>query len=137
MINYIRSFFIMKEVFDGKLDSLGKDYSLIPIAVATSVESVDAKTVAILHDVVVETDFDFEELFFLEENVLEALDVLIIKDDEDYLSYIERLKANELAREVKLAVLKNRIKELKKLKLTPAQQERLDEYKKAISILEK
>ncbi len=137
MINYIRSFFIMKEVFDGKLDSLGKDYSLIPIAVATSVESVDAKTVAILHDVVVETDFDFEELFFLEENVLEALDVLIIKDDEDYLSYIERLKANELAREVKLAVLKNRMKELKKLKLTPAQQERLDEYKKAISILEK
>lgn len=127
----------MKEVFDGKLDSLGKDYSLIPIAVATSVESVDAKTVAILHDVVVETDFDFEELFFLEENVLEALDVLIIKDDEDYLSYIERLKANELAREVKLAVLKNRMKELKKLKLTPAQQERLDEYKKAISILEK
>lgn len=137
MINYIRSFFIMKEVFDGKLDSLGKDYSLIPIAVATSVESVDAKTVAILHDVVVETDFDFEELFFLEENVLEALDVLIIKDDEDYLSYIERLKANELAREVKLAVLKNRMKELKKLKLTLAQQERLDEYKKAISILEK
>lgn len=137
MINYIRSFFIMKEVFDGKLDSLGKDYSLIPIAVATSVESVDAKTVAILHDVVVETDFDFEELFFLEENVLEALDVLIIKDDEDYLSYIERLKANELAREVKLAVLKNRMKELKKLKLTPAQQERLDEYKKAINILEK
>jgi len=127
----------MKEVFDGKLDSLGKDYSLIPIAVATSVESVDAKTVAILHDVVVETDFDFEELFFLEENVLEALDVLIIKDDEDYLSYIERLKANELAREVKLAVLKNRMKELKKLKLTPAQQERLDEYKKAINILEK
>lgn len=137
MINYIRSFFIMKEVFDGKLDSLGKDYSLIPIAVATSVESVDAKTVAILHDVVVETDFDFEELFFLEENVLEALDVLIIKDDEDYLSYIERLKANELAREVKLAVLKNRMKELKKLKLTPAQHERLDEYKKAINILEK
>lgn len=137
MINYIRSFFIMKEVFDGKLDSLGKDYSLIPIAVATSVESVDAKTVAILHDVVVETDFDFEELFFLEENVLEALDVLIIKDDEDYLSYIERLKENELAREVKLAVLKNRMKELKKLKLTPAQQERLDEYKKAINILEK
>lgn len=137
MINYIRSFFIMKEVFDGKLDSLGKDYSLIPIAVATSVESVDAKTVAILHDVVVETDFDFEELFFLEENVLEALDVLIIKDDEDYLSYIERLKANELVREVKLAVLKNRMKELKKLKLTPAQQERLDEYKKAINILEK
>src|SRR5699024_4850515 len=108
MINYIRSFFIMKEVFDGKLDSLGKDTSLIPIAVATSVESVDAKTVAILHDVVVETDFDFEELFFLEENVLEALDVLIIKDDEEYLSYIERLKENELAREVKLAVLKNR-----------------------------
>ena len=33
--------------------------------------------------------------------------------------------------------LKNRMKELKKLKLTPAQQERLDEYKKAISILEK
>ena len=137
MINYIRSFFIMKEVFDGKLDVCGKDYSLHPIAIATSVESVDAKTVAILHDVVVETDFDFEELFFLEENVLEALDILIVKDDEDYLSYIERIKANELAKEVKLEFLKHKIKEAKKLDIEKEDQKKLEEYKKAVKILEK
>lgn len=67
------------------------------------------KIVAILHDVVEDTDTTFEDLknmgFSME--VLSTLECLTRGEEEDYFHYIGRIKVNPLAIKVKLADLEH------------------------------
>ncbi len=62
--------------------------------------------VALLHDVVEDTEWTLEDLRKEEvpEDVIEAVDLLTHRKDEDtYFEYLDKLKDNEVARQVKLA----------------------------------
>ena len=92
---------------------------------------------ALLHDVVEDTEVtlnDLEKEGF-PETVLEALRLLTHSPEEDYFTYIRRLKENPLARKVKLADLDHNSQLNRLPKITEKDRERLEKYQKAKEIL--
>ena len=102
----------------------------------------DLTVVALLHDVIEDTDFnasDLRKLGFTPTQV-EAVVAMTRKKDEQYLDFIKRVKANDLAKIVKLADLKHNSDKSRLLTLPQEEQDKMiklidDRYKKAIKIL--
>lgn len=97
------------EKHKGQTDKGGMPYILHPIYVMSKMETETEKTVAILHDVVEDTDTTFEDLrnIGFSEEIVNVLDCLTRRESEDYFDYIDRIKANNLAIKVKLADLEH------------------------------
>lgn len=76
-----------------------------PEAVASRVESEDAKAVAWLHDVIEDTDVDASSLLDagVPNPVVEAVTLLTKSPDVPYEDYLKRIQKNPLARYVKIA----------------------------------
>ncbi|MGM9532713.1 HD domain-containing protein [Intestinibacter sp.] len=90
-------------------DKSGKPYILHPLHVMETVKSDDAKIVAILHDIIEDTDVTEEDLLNagLSKHIVDAVVMLTKPDDIDYMDYVKKLSSNPLAKEVKLADLQN------------------------------
>lgn len=114
----------------GSVDKQNKIYILHPIRVMVSVETVEEKIVAILHDVVEDTDITFEDLvtYGFPLTIIDALKYLTRDKSIKYFDYIEKIKENDLARKVKLADLKDNMRDGCPSSL-------LERYKKAYIIL--
>jgi (p)ppGpp synthase/HD superfamily hydrolase len=87
----------------------GEPYILHPLTVMLKLETETERIVGVLHDVLEDTDYTYEDLEdagFTDE-VLYALDALTKQQDEPYMDYIARVKKNELACKVKLADLEH------------------------------
>ncbi len=52
-----------KQAHTGQVDKGGNPYFLHPLAVASGVESIECKIVALLHDIIEDTGITFEQLF--------------------------------------------------------------------------
>ncbi|QDU64679.1 GTP pyrophosphokinase [Planctomycetes bacterium Pan216] len=93
----------------GTKDRQGKPYILHPIRVMMGVESEQAQIVAILHDVVEDTDVTFEDLreAGFSEETLATLALVTHKDGVSYADYVIACKDNPIAREVKLSDLRD------------------------------
>ena len=93
--------------------------------------------VALLHDVVEDTDITFEQLEqegFTDE-IIAALKLLTHDDAVPYMDYVREIKSNPVASAVKLADLKHN-SDLTRLDLVDEKAlERVQKYKKAIEIL--
>ncbi len=75
------------------------------LRVMMQMDAVDEKVVAVLHDVIEDTDTTIQLLNALgyEDHVVKAIALLTHHADEDYLTYVRKLRPNALARKVKLA----------------------------------
>lgn len=93
----------------GQVDKSGDDYIFHPVMVALECETVDAKIVALLHDVLEDTDTTVEELSTLgfSQKIIDALMLLTHDEALSYEEYVKKIKAsgNKTAIEVKLADL--------------------------------
>lgn len=121
----------------GTKDKGGLPYILHPINVMTGLETQDEKIVAVLHDVIEDTELTFDNLRTLgfQEYIIEALDSVTHREKEEYMDYIKRAKSNPIGRNVKMKDLLHnsnlsRIKNPKK-----NDYKRLEKYKKAYSYL--
>lgn len=91
------------------------------------------KIVALLHDVVEDTDWTIGRLRaqgFTDE-MLEALACVTRQEDESYEHFIERLKPNRYARKVKISDLRNNMDITRLNEITDADVERLRKYHRA------
>lgn len=90
-------------------DKSGKPYILHPLHVMETVKSDDAKIVAVLHDIIEDTDVTEEDLLNagLSKHIVDAIVILTRSRDEDYMDYVKNLSSNPLAKEVKLADLQH------------------------------
>ena len=96
---------IMYDAHKNQLDKAGLPYVFHPWHVAESMSDEIRCTVALLHDVVEDTDVTLDELKKeFPEDVTNAVDVLTRKD-EDYGEYIRNISENEIATDVKVADL--------------------------------
>lgn len=75
----------------------------------------DARTVALLHDVIEDTDATLADLE-VEPHVAAAVDAITRRDGETYFAYIERVGQNNLARLVKLADLEDHLEQVATLR---------------------
>ena len=137
MLLYQQALAIAKDAHKGQVDKAGVEYIQHPLFVASLVEGELAKTVALLHDVVEDSDWTLEDLRKegLPEEVVQAVGILTKKRNENYEEYILRVKQNPLARQVKLADLKHN-SDLSRLdNVTDRDRKRVAKYQKAIAYL--
>ena len=96
-----------------QMDKSGVPYVFHPFHVAECMKDEDSTVAALLHDVVEDTDYTFEQLEAegFGETIMEALRLLTHENgvftDEDYLQYVLKLKQNPIARAVKIADLEH------------------------------
>ena len=93
---------------EGQTDRAGKPYVLHPITVMTYVETDVEKVVALLHDIVEDTDVTLDhvrEIFG--DTVAEAVGLLTHLEGDTYTQYVEKLAYHPIARKVKMADMKH------------------------------
>lgn len=102
-----KAFEIASMAHKNQRDKGGTEYIAHPLAVSEMVGSIDEKIVALLHDVVEDTYVTLEELtaFGFGKDIIEAIDAISKKPGEPLQDYMNRVKNNRLACEVKKADL--------------------------------
>ena len=121
------------EAHHGQRDRTGAPYILHPMRVMAAVETDPEKMVAILHDVVEDTDWTFEKLVQegFPEEIIEALKCVTKREGEDYEDFVKRSATNEIARRVKLADLEHNMDARRLSNVTEKDIERLKKYLRA------
>lgn len=91
----------------GKVDKGGCPYILHPLRVMINMETIEEKIVAVLHDVIEDSNKSIQSLRDSDfpEEILTALSLLTKQENQDYEDYIFSIKKNELATKVKIADL--------------------------------
>ena len=90
----------------GQLDYNGIPYIFHPIHLAEQMDDESSCCVALLHDVVEDTDVTLEELMAIfPPEVTDAVALMTHSADTDYFDYVRAIKENPIARKVKLADL--------------------------------
>lgn len=92
---------------DGQVDKQGLPYILHPLRVMDGVEGLEAKIVAVLHDVVEDTSVEFDDLerAGFSGAVLAAVRCVTHDQSETYADYVVRCRADPIGRQVKLSDL--------------------------------
>lgn len=93
----------------GQFDKGGNPYILHPLHVMSQMDTIDEMIVAVLHDVLEDTQVTAEILQSqgFPDHIIEALKLLTKSPDQDYKEYILKIKANKLATKVKLADMRH------------------------------
>ena len=133
----IKAHEIAKMAHFGQVDRAGVDYIKHPETVGSFVKTDEEKAVAYLHDVIEDTSLTLLdlEMFGLSKNIIEAVDILTKKKGQDYQSYLNLVKTNELAKVVKLADLRHNSDLTRLPKITEKDLERNKKYSSAITFL--
>ena len=128
-----RAISIAVEAHRGQKDKNGKPYILHPISVMGKVETETEKTVAVLHDVVEDTDWTFDDLKKegFPQEIISAVDCVTKRDGEAYEDFVSRSARNPIARRVKLADLEDNMDVRRMPAPTDKDVERLRKYRKA------
>ncbi len=138
IMNLEKAIQIAVTAHSGAKDKGGKPYILHPINVMMRVEKEDEKIVAILHDVVEDTDWTFDALREegFSEIIIEALkSVTKHNENEDYEEFVKRSLNNEIGRKVKIADLKENLDISRIGDLNEKDILRINKYKKALKVL--
>lgn len=131
----------MRIAFDAhkeQTDKSGMPYIYHPIHLAEQMMDEDAVCVALLHDVLEDTDVTFEQLAMqgFGETILEALVCLTHEKAMPYMQYIENIKKDPLARTVKLADLHHNSDLSRLSQVDDAAKRRVEKYREAIAYLQ-
>ena len=121
-----------------QLDKSGMPYVYHPFHVAEQMETEETVAVALLHDVIEDTDYALEDLKVMgfPDSVTEVLALMTHDDSVPYLDYVVKLRDNPIARAVKLADLRHN-SDLSRLDAVDEKAlERVEKYRKAIELLE-
>lgn len=124
-----------------QVDKGGAPYILHPLRVMMAMTTEQERIVAVLHDVVEDSDYALSDLAAeFGWDVYDAVDALTRRDGETYEAFIKRCAQNPIARRVKLADLADNM-DLSRLgrEPTPDDQRRFDRYNNArvhLSLLE-
>lgn len=122
----------------GQVDKGGIPYVFHPYHLAEQMPDEYTTCVALLHDVVEDTEVTLEELKHIFPcEVIEAVAVMTHGKDEPYLDYVQRVSLNPIAKIVKLADLRHNSDETR---MPDADEKTLayfrEKYRKAFEILE-
>ena len=117
----------------GQIDKVGQPYILHPLRMMMNVETEDEQVVALLHDVIEDSDFTSEDLLEagIPEYIVIAVEHLTNRDDESYDQFIDRAMQNDLAARVKRADIEDNINVLRLSTVKERDLERIVRYHKA------
>ncbi|MBR4201235.1 MAG: bifunctional (p)ppGpp synthetase/guanosine-3',5'-bis(diphosphate) 3'-pyrophosphohydrolase [Oscillospiraceae bacterium] len=136
----VRAARIAEEAHRGQFDKGGMPYIFHPMHLAEQMTDEYTAAIALLHDVMEDTDISDEMLSAkFPPRVMAALRLLTHNENEDYLDYVRRIRGNPDAKAVKLADLRHnsdtgRLTDAAAAH-SPKTAARLEKYRKAIQIL--
>ena len=125
------------EAHKNQVDKTGLPYVFHPFHLAEQMDDEDSVCVALLHDVVEDTNITFEVLENegINNSVIEALKLLTHNKDVPYMDYVMELKSNQLAKKVKLADLTHNSDLSRLNNVTEEDKQRVQKYQQAIQLL--
>lgn len=116
---------------EGQVDKAGAPYILHPLRVMAAQTTNEARTVAVLHDVVEDTGVTLGELrdqAHFPEPILQALELVTRRSEDSYEDFIERCAFDPIARAVKLADLEDNLNALRLMDFDAKAAERFTRY---------
>ncbi|MCL2178491.1 MAG: HD domain-containing protein [Proteobacteria bacterium] len=135
---YVLAREIATKAHEGQLDKGGNPYIEHPIAVADSLERIEHKIIALLHDVLEDTALTKDDLKNdgFPDNIIESICVLTKKDSVSYEKYLFHIKSDPDACHVKIADIKHNMEIRRIAHPTENDHVRMEKYKKALAFLE-
>ena len=120
-----------------QVDKNGMPYIYHPIHVAEQMTDEATICVALLHDVIEDTDITIEMLAAegFPDSVLTALQLLTHDEQVPYLTYVGEIKTNPIASVLKIADLKHNSDLTRLDRIDEKARARVEKYKKAIELL--
>ena len=100
---------IMYENHKNQVDKSGIPYVFHPFHIAEQMDDENTTIVALLHDIVEDTNMTFEQLDNegFSREVIDAFMLLTHNPNEDYYDYIKRIGTNPIAKAVKIKDLEH------------------------------
>lgn len=128
---------LAKFAHHGQVDKAGQPYILHVQAVADGVDTDELKTIAYLHDVCEDTPFEMEDLTELGFpcEIVQSVRILTRAKGTPYMEYIQTVKQDDNARQVKVSDLKHNMDISRIPEPTDADYKRVEKYKKALDYL--
>lgn len=128
---------IAKQAHWGQKDKGGNDYYEHPLAVMRMVNGGDEAVVALLHDVVEDSNIDLDYLRSegFSETVIFAVDCITRRKSESYEDYLKRLVQSDVAIAVKIADMKHNSDITRIPNPTKKDCDRVNRYQKKIEFL--
>ena len=126
------------EAHKEQTDKGGMPYVFHPFHLAEQMETEETTIVALLHDLVEDTDYTIENLISMgfDKEVIEAIALMTHAENVDYMDYVRMIKENPIAKAVKLADLRHN-SDLTRLDVVDEKSlTRREKYLKAIQFLE-
>lgn len=123
----------------GQKDKSGFPYVNHPLRVMANMNTKEGMIVAILHDIIEDTDITIEliEKLKFSDNVIYALDAISRRPGEKLKPYLRRIKQNPLALRVKEKDIEDNLQPWRLDSLTEKERERLaKKYKFCISFIQ-
>jgi (p)ppGpp synthase/HD superfamily hydrolase len=133
-----RAIEIATKAHDGATDKYGASYINHVTRVMDMGKTVNEKIVGVLHDVIEDTHWTFEDLEkegFSREVVVALKCVTKISEEEDYAEFINRVKINPLAVNVKLNDLRDNLDIKRMPEVLESDLKRLNKYLRAYNEL--
>ena len=126
------------EAHKNQIDKSGMPYVFHPFHLAEQMKDEQTTIVALLHDVIEDTDYTFDDLKTIgfDDVIIDALKLMTHDESVPYMAYVTEIKTNPIARAVKLADLQHN-SDLSRLDVIDERAlERKDKYIEAIKLLE-
>lgn len=127
------------EAHKEQVDKSGLPYVFHPFHLAEQMDTEETTIVALLHDVVEDTNYTIEDLVKMgfDKVVTDAVALMTHAAGVDYMDYVRAIKSNPVAKAVKLADLRHN-SDLTRLDIVDEKAlERRNKYLQAIELLEK
>lgn len=126
------------EAHKEQVDKSGMPYVFHPFHLAEQMQTEETTVVALLHDLIEDTDYTIEDLTSMGfgKNITDAIALLTHADSVEYMDYVREIKNNPIAKAVKLADLKHN-SDLSRLDVVDEKAlNRREKYLNAIKLLE-
>ena len=126
------------ETHKDQLDKSGLPYVFHPFHLAEQMTDEDTTVVALLHDVVEDSDRTIDDLreMGFSENVISAIEFMTHDPEVPYMDYVAAIKSNPIAKAVKLADLRHNSDMSRLDNIIPYDEIRAEKYRKSIELLE-
>ena len=138
-MNLQRAIEIALEAHKGALDKGGNPYILHPLRLMLQMDSEEEMIVAILHDVVEDSEkWSFDKLYregFSKKIINSLRSVTKENENEDYEKFIDRSIKDKIGRKVKTADISDNLDISRLKEVTDKDIIRINKYKKALSKL--
>lgn len=131
---------IAAKAFKDKLDKSGEPYILHCLYVMYKQTTITRKIIAVLHDLVEDTDWTFDDLRKKGFGDAVIMPLMLLTHDptlKTYDEYIAEISTNDDARAVKLADLEHNSQPFRLKGLTKADHARIEKYHRAYVYLSK